>query len=170
MRALAEDVNALTASVQRELHERRRAEESYRLLFESNPHPMCVYETDTMRFVAVNDGARSTCSATHARSSWRMTLEEHSLAAHEVERLHAAVAELTSGIAAVLTHSGIWRGTGARTGREFDAEITIHDHVFEGRPARVVMALDVTERVASPSAPCAAARLVTATCSRTRAT
>jgi PAS domain S-box-containing protein len=34
-----------------------------------------------------------------------------------------------------------------KNGTEFDAEIHSHDHRFNGRPARVVMALDVTERV-----------------------
>jgi HAMP domain-containing protein len=41
VQALAEDVNALTEAVQRELHERREAEKNYRLLFEGNPTPMC---------------------------------------------------------------------------------------------------------------------------------
>ena len=57
VRALAEDVNVLVASVHAELLERRRAEESYRLLFESNPTPMWVFDAETHRFLAVNDAA-----------------------------------------------------------------------------------------------------------------
>jgi PAS domain S-box-containing protein len=32
-------------------------EQSYRLLFESNPHPMWVYDCDTLSFLGVNDAA-----------------------------------------------------------------------------------------------------------------
>src|SRR5262249_51911006 len=35
----------------------RDSEERYRMLFESNPHPMWVYERDTLRFLAVNEAA-----------------------------------------------------------------------------------------------------------------
>ncbi len=32
-------------------------EQSYRLLFESNPHPMWVYDREKLSFLAVNDAA-----------------------------------------------------------------------------------------------------------------
>jgi diguanylate cyclase (GGDEF)-like protein/PAS domain S-box-containing protein len=35
----------------------KRREASFRLLFDSNPLPMCVYECETLRFLAVNDAA-----------------------------------------------------------------------------------------------------------------
>src|SRR5262245_22533938 len=35
----------------------RESEEQYRLLFESNPHAMWVYDLETLRFLAVNDAA-----------------------------------------------------------------------------------------------------------------
>ncbi len=35
----------------------RRSEERYRLLFDSGPHPMWVYDPDTLRFLTVNDAA-----------------------------------------------------------------------------------------------------------------
>jgi PAS domain-containing protein len=47
----------LTASVHRELDARRGAEERYRLLFESSPSPMFVFDAETHRFLAVNDAA-----------------------------------------------------------------------------------------------------------------
>src|SRR5436305_9460890 len=61
----------LAPTIERELYEaenrraRRRAEEElrdseerYRLLFESNPHPMWVYDLETLRFLAVNEARR----------------------------------------------------------------------------------------------------------------
>ena len=149
VRALAEDVNALTASVHRELHERRRTEESYRLLFETNPNPLFVYETDTMRFVAVNAAALDLFG--YEREEFLGMGLGSILAAREAERLQAAVDELRAGRRGVLTHSGIWRGR-RRDGSEFDIEVTIHDHVFQGQQARMAMALDVTERLESERA------------------
>ena len=35
----------------------RESERRYRELFEANPHPMWVYDTETLRFLAVNDAA-----------------------------------------------------------------------------------------------------------------
>src|SRR5437870_12862038 len=35
----------------------RQSEERYRLLFESNPQPMWVYNLETLRFLAVNEAA-----------------------------------------------------------------------------------------------------------------
>ncbi len=35
----------------------RESEAQYRLLFEGNPHPMWVFNQETLRFLAVNDAA-----------------------------------------------------------------------------------------------------------------
>ena len=40
-----------------ELERLRESEASYRRLFEVNPHPMWVYDLETLRFLAVNDAA-----------------------------------------------------------------------------------------------------------------
>jgi PAS domain S-box-containing protein len=61
---LAEDFNGLVAAVERELAERRRAEQaarelerSYRQLFDSSPNPMCVIDQGTLALLQVNDSA-----------------------------------------------------------------------------------------------------------------
>jgi len=38
-------------------HQLRESEKRYRELFQSNPHPMWVYDIETLRFLAVNDTA-----------------------------------------------------------------------------------------------------------------
>ena len=125
-------------------------EESYRLLFESNPNPMFIWETATIGFLAVNASALALFG--YSREEFlSMTLEDM-LTGHEIERLRAAVADLKSGRrSGGLTHSGIWR-TRRKDGSEFDIEVTVHDHVFEGRQARMAMALDVTARIESERA------------------
>ena len=147
VQTLAEDVNALTASVQRELNERRRAEESYRLLFEGNPSPMWVYDAETHRFLAVNDAAIAAYG--YSRDEFVALAIEDIRSPEEVGRLSALLAdrELDPG----LRCSGVWRHK-RKDGAEFDAEITSHDHRFEGRAARVVISLDVTERVRAEQA------------------
>jgi CheY-like chemotaxis protein len=43
----------------------RDNEQRYRELFQSNPHSMWVYDTETLRFLAVNDAARSRYGFSH---------------------------------------------------------------------------------------------------------
>ena len=38
-------------------HGRLASEQQYRLLFDSNPHPMWVFDVETLAFLAVNDAA-----------------------------------------------------------------------------------------------------------------
>jgi two-component system, cell cycle sensor histidine kinase and response regulator CckA len=150
LRDLTNDVNALVASVQRELEERKLAEEraaeserSYRLLFEANPNPMWVYDSETLRFLAVNDAAIHTYGYT--RTEFLTMAIEDIRPPEERDRLHRLLKTSLPSDAHGLNLSGIWRHR-RKDGSLFDAEITSEDHVFEGRPARIVMALDVTER------------------------
>jgi two-component system cell cycle sensor histidine kinase/response regulator CckA len=142
VRTLAEDVNALTTSVHTELYERRSAEESYRLLFERNPSPMWVFDAETHRFLAVNDVA--VAGYGYSRDEFLAMGIEDIRRTDDVGRLNGDIAthESQSG----LRNAGIWRHR-RKDGTELDAEITSHDHRFEGRAARVVMALNVTERI-----------------------
>jgi two-component system, cell cycle sensor histidine kinase and response regulator CckA len=149
--SLAQDVNALIASVNSELAERRKAEvaaheseERYRLLFEQNPRPMWVYEVGSLRFLAVNDAAVHAYG--YSRDEFLAMTIEGIRPAEESERLHAHVDGRALEDVVGLQHAGIWRHR-HKDGSLFDVEVTSHDHVFDGRPARVVLALDVTERM-----------------------
>jgi PAS domain S-box-containing protein len=149
--SLARDVNTLVASVNTELAERRKAEaaaqeseERYRLLFERNPRPMWVYEVGTLRFLAVNDAAVEAYG--YCRDEFLAMTIEDIRSVEEAERLHEQVDSRAEGEEAGLRRAGIWRHR-HKDGTLFDVEITSHDHVFDGRPARVVLALDVTDRV-----------------------
>ena len=151
VRALVENVNLLSASVHVELTERRRAEAnaqvseaSYRLLFQDNPSPMYVYDVEHTRFVAVNDAALALYRYT--RDEFIGMRVEELIAPFEAGRLQSTVGDLRSGRYHGLSNAGIWRHR-RRDGSELDVEVTANDHSFEGRTARVVLALDVTERV-----------------------
>src|SRR5450759_1139531 len=47
----------VTADLVQEKEALQKSEENYRLLFEANPHPMWVFDEETLAFLAVNDAA-----------------------------------------------------------------------------------------------------------------
>jgi len=147
--ALSKDINALVASVNRELEERRRAEEealvseqNYRLLFQANPNPMWVYDAETLRFLAVNEATVRNYG--YSREEFLgMTILDIRPAA-EVPHLRTVLESLD--VDRTLNESGVWRHA-RKDGTTLDVEVTSQSHVFEGHPARVVLATDVTERI-----------------------
>lgn len=50
-------IHQLTPTIQEQI---QTTDEEYRFLFENNPHPMCVYDDETLRFLAVNESAIET--------------------------------------------------------------------------------------------------------------
>jgi len=136
------------------LRERRRAEAAvdasdvgYRLLFESNPNPMWIYDAETLAFLAVNDAAVDAYG--WSREEFLTLTIADIRVPEEVERLHSLLASEPD--ARGLRHAGLWRHR-RKDGGELDVEIRSHDYVFEGRKARVVTSLDVTERLAAEQA------------------
>jgi PAS domain S-box-containing protein len=155
MRAGARDfvrkdrLSRLVPAIERELHEaeiraaRRRAEaelsvaaDRYRDLFESSPLPMWVYDTDTLRFLAVNRAALRRYGYRHdeflALSLYDLRpVEDHARLREDVARRDDT--------------PKVWRHI-TKAGEPLAVEITAHDLEFEGRRARLVLANDVTDR------------------------
>lgn len=137
--------NELLVKVAR-LAERKRAsetlrasEEQYRILFQSNPHPMWVFDIETLAFLAVNDAAIHHYG--YSREEFLgMTLKD----IRPAEDVPALVADL-SRVTANHDVSGIWRHQ-KKDGELINVEIRWHSLDFEGRPAKLVLASDVTER------------------------
>ncbi|HHW88421.1 MAG TPA: PAS domain S-box protein [Chloroflexi bacterium] len=128
--------------------ERRRAaaaaalvanERHYRLLFASNPHPMWVYDLETLRFLEVNDAAIANYGYTREEFC-RMTLFDIR-PAEEAARLQADVVRTTN----PLHYAGEWRHR-KKNGEIITVEITSHRLEYAGRPARLVVAIDISER------------------------
>ncbi|HEX3436180.1 MAG TPA: diguanylate cyclase [Pseudacidobacterium sp.] len=113
--------------------------EQYRLLFDSNPHPMFIYDTGSFSFLRINDAA--------LRQYGYGRQEFLSLTVFD---LHEAAAG--PGIEMVIANSkAIIRTTGPwvhkrKDGSEFQAEISSHPIEFEGFNARFCMVIDVTDR------------------------
>jgi PAS domain S-box-containing protein len=110
----------------------------YRQLFEIHPHPMWIYDQDTLKFLAVN-AAASAKYGYSCEEFLAMTIRDIR-PVEEVPRLLENVASNIEG----LERSGLWHHR-LKDGRIIYVEITSHDLEFEGNPAKIVWAHDVTQ-------------------------
>jgi diguanylate cyclase (GGDEF)-like protein/PAS domain S-box-containing protein len=113
--------------------------ERYRLLFDSNPHPMWVYEEKSLRFLAVNDAAVDRYG--YSRDEFLAMTIKDIRPPEDVPALLENVARNRDGI----DRAGTWRHR-TKAGNVFDVEITSHALVFSGSRARLVLVNDITER------------------------
>jgi PAS domain S-box-containing protein len=118
----------------------QNSERRYRTLFESNPHPMWVFDTLTLRFLTVNDAAIAHYG--YSREEFLgMTLADIR-PQEDVATLEQALGNLD----VPLSSPRVWRHR-VRDGRIILVEISSHALEYEGRQARMVLAHDVTARV-----------------------
>jgi PAS domain S-box-containing protein len=118
---------------------RKQAEARYRELFEANPHPMWVYDIETLAFLAVNDAA--ILHYGYSRQEFLSMTIVDIRPEEDIPRLLKSVAQVTEGISKVSE----WRHK-TRDGRLIDVEISSYFFSFDGRPAELVLAHDVTEQ------------------------
>jgi PAS domain S-box-containing protein len=118
-------------------------EESFRMMFEANPHPMWVYDIETLRFLEVNDA--SIAQYGYSREEFlAMTLKDIR-PADEVERLLSALSTYPEH-RPMREYPTSFRHR-RKDGTLIDVEITTHALEFAGRRARLSLARDVTERM-----------------------
>jgi PAS domain S-box-containing protein len=115
------------------------SEERYRDLFESNPHPMWVYETATRAFLAVNDAAVDHYG--YSRGEFLSMTIADIRPPEELAKLEQSLAEV--GTDRIIGE--IWRHR-TKSGALIDVEVSSHSLGFDGRAARFVHAHDLTER------------------------
>ncbi len=116
----------------------RESTERYRQLFEANPHPMWVYDTATLRFLAVND------AAVHFYGWSREEFLAMTIAdirpPEDEPALREAIGQFGSAMGG---HGDIWQHR-KRDGTLIEVEITSHPLAFAGHDARVVLAHDIS--------------------------
>lgn len=139
----------LLAEVRRERsrrrHSQRRAraiERQYRLLFHHNPHPMWVYDLETLRFLAVN-----------AAAVRRYGYRQHEFLAMTIADIRPAedVPRLIHDVRSAPPEArdgAIWRHR-KKDGTLISVEIYSHALRFMKRPSRLILAQDVTARLAA---------------------
>ncbi|MHB8709182.1 MAG: sensor histidine kinase, partial [Desulfuromonadales bacterium] len=119
--------------------ELRRSEARYRTLFEANPHPMWVYDLETLAFLAVNDAAIAHYG--YCREEFlAMTINELR-PAEDVPKLLESLDLGKEGLDSV----SVWRHR-KKDGTLVDVDIRTHTLQFDGRRAKMVLAYDVTEQ------------------------
>jgi|GEM_PF-648311 len=128
------DVTARVAMEQ----ELRDSETRYRLLFDSNPHPMWVYDRETLAFLEVNDAAIQ---------HYGYSREELLATTIDVIRrpdANMVPIELNKSAQPMLDAGRCVHGK--KDGTLIDVEITAQPLSFAGRPATAILAKDVTAR------------------------
>jgi PAS domain S-box-containing protein len=126
-------------------HAVRESEASYRAMFESNPQPMWVYDSDTLQFLAVNNAAVRLYG--YSREEFLdMTLVDIRPSG-EVPRF---LEEITFH-REPMQDEGVWVHR-KKNGELLHVRISSHGATFEGAHARVVLAQDVTAQVLAEDA------------------
>ena len=148
--AISEGLNALADELARRDEVIRRLEaqrhaQSYRPVFEQSPVPMWLLELPSLRFLDVNAAALQHYG--YSRQEFLSMTALDIRPADEQERYQQLSCPGASGTRL----RGTWRHL-RRDGSLIYAECNVHDLELEGRPARLVVANDVTERVCSQQA------------------
>jgi len=117
----------------------RDSEERYRLLFESTPQPIWVYNEDSLAFLAVNEAATRTYG--YSRDEFFSMTIDDIRAREDIPTLMIKNAADPN----ELVISSPWRHQ-TRTGQTIYVEMSSHPVVFDGKNSRLVIVNDVTER------------------------
>ncbi|HWD20787.1 MAG TPA: ATP-binding protein [Verrucomicrobiae bacterium] len=136
--ALTLAFNQMLARIQDQDQALRLSEARYRLLFDSNPIPMYVSENGSLKFLAANDATVARYGYSH-EELLAMTIKDIR-PPEDADRVVRSAAASPP-----LAHTGEWRHQ-TKEGRLLDVDITTHALEFGGRPARLVLAVDISER------------------------
>ncbi len=117
----------------------------YRELFENNPQPMWVFDRATLRFLAVNNAA-----VLHYGYS-RAEFLGMSIAEIRPPEDLPALLRLIASEGRGFNRAGVWRHR-RKDGTIIRVEISSHTVDFQGRDAEMVLAQDVTARLAAEEA------------------
>ncbi len=117
----------------------RESEKRYRMLFENNPQPMWVFDEETLKFLAVNEAAIQHYG--YSREEFlAMTIKD----IRPQEEIHALIEDVRKRSRGI-DKAGAWKHL-KKNGEVIDVEITSHEIIFDGHPAKLALAFDVTVR------------------------
>jgi len=117
----------------------RQSEERYHLLFDSNPHPVWVYELKTLAILDVNPSAVQNYG--YSREEFLSLTIKDIRPPEDVPALLESAAKAPPGTET----AGVWKHR-KKDGTLIDVEITSRPLVYDGRDARLVVATDVSVR------------------------
>ena len=120
-------------------HALRDSEERYRLLFESTPQPIWVYNEETLRFLAVNEAATRTYGFDRDEFL-SMTIDDIG----PREDIAGSPRNATDSDEDSVSSKPLRHQT--RDNRTIYVELSSHPVIFDGKNSRLVLVNDVTER------------------------
>ena len=124
-----------------DITELKRSEASFRLLFEENPVPMCVFDHATLQYLAVNQAL-----VDHHGYSREQFLSMTILDLTPPEERDAARASIATLSRSISSSGRVWRHVKA-DGTEILISAYSREIEYAGRKARLTAVIDVTERV-----------------------
>ncbi|HET7791699.1 MAG TPA: ATP-binding protein [Gemmatimonadales bacterium] len=131
------------SSVQSSLRSSRRApgkrDDLYRAFFEASPDPMWAFDPLTLEFLDANEAALRRYG--YSREEFLSLTADDIRPAEEIEHFRARIAEPREGV----VDAGTFRHR-ARDGSVFEVRVSSQDVTHGGRRARVVVAVDSSER------------------------
>lgn len=128
-------------------HQLLDSESRYRLLFESNPEPMWVYDQGSLKFLAVNEAVVQLLGYSRQQLLQMSILDVRTPA--ERERFKEVYPDLRTG--QTNGHLGSWTFVHQQQ-HLVQAELYVHPFQYMGRAAFLVLALDVSARVRAEQA------------------
>jgi PAS domain S-box-containing protein len=136
----------------RDISERMRSEEKlkgseqkYRFLFENNPLPMWMLRMPDRKFLAVNESAIRHYG--YSREEFLSMTAMDIRPKEDLKLFTKQMREMQPGV----YNAGIWRHV-KKDGTIIKVEIIAHDSFYEGLPARLILAIDITERLKAEEA------------------
>ena len=126
-------------------NEKTLSDAQYRTLFDNNPQPMWVYEVKTLRFLAVNEAAIRHYG--YSRAEFLTMTIRNIRTPDTIPALPGQTAHDSEG----LPLSVVWKHR-RKDGSVIDVEMTFNEIIFDGKPARLVLTIDVTEKLKSRKA------------------
>ncbi len=117
----------------------QESEERHRKLFDNNPHPTWLYDRETFGFLAVNDAAVRKYG--YSRDQFLTMTIKDIRPPEDVPAVLERICSIHDGNEKI----GMWRHR-RKDGSLIDVEITSYALNFLGRPAEVIVAVDVTQR------------------------
>ncbi len=137
LRGVQQDITELAEARDR----LRQTERQYRFLFEANPLPMCVFHRQTLKFLAVNEALLRQYGYSEEDLLQATVLDLYPLSDRSAVEAEAFKERAERVQGRIWTHL-------RKDGTPIRAAIFTHDIDFNGQPARLAAAQDVTEREA----------------------
>ncbi|MGH8004836.1 MAG: PAS domain S-box protein [Limisphaerales bacterium] len=117
----------------------RESEERHRILFESNPNPVWVFDLETLAFLAVNEAAVRKYG--YSREEFLSMTIADIRPPEDIPAVRDFVTKIGPGV----MEAGVWRHR-LKDGRVIYVQSILQFLVFEGRRASFALVTDVTER------------------------